>query len=108
MARIPRMWLEVQPVYLGEKAPWCFQLAIHKRRIEDQLCSFISDLCLTPFLHLMTHWLKASLNPIHAYCERVDQVETLGVFRQDGCELAAERHVRTNEHAQARGQPQSD
>jgi len=43
---------------------------------------------LAPLLHLATHWVKASLNPIDAYSERVDQVEALGMFRQDGREHA--------------------
>jgi len=100
--------LEVQPVHFGEKTPGRFQLAVHKRGIEDQLRSFVSDLRLTPLLHLTTHRLEASLNPINAYRERVDQIEALGVLRQDGRELAAKRHVRANEHTQARGQPQPD
>jgi DNA-binding NtrC family response regulator len=63
-------------------------MSIHKRGIEDQLCSFVGDLQLAPLLHLATQWFEASLNPIDAYSERVDQVEALGMFRQDGRERA--------------------
>jgi hypothetical protein len=56
-------------MHLGEKTPRGFQLAIHKRGIEDQLCSFVGDLRLTPLLYLTTHRLKAPLNPINTYGE---------------------------------------
>ena len=61
-------------------------LVKRKRGMEDQLCSFVGDLRLTPLLYLTTHRLKALLNPINTYGERVDQIEALGVLRQDKCE----------------------
>ena len=59
--------LEVQPMDFRKKTPWGFELSVHERRIEDQLCSFIGDLRLTPLLHLTTHRFKASLNPVDTH-----------------------------------------
>ena len=95
-------------MHLGEKTPWRFQLPIHKRSVKDQLCSFVSDLRLTPLLHLPAHWFKASLNPINAHYKCVDEIEAFGVLGQDRRELAAERHVGANEHTQAGGQTKAN
>jgi hypothetical protein len=75
--------LEVEPVDLGKEAPGSFQLAINKRRIEDQLSRLVGDLRLPPRLNLALQRLEVPLNPVHADRERVNQVETLGVLGQD-------------------------
>jgi hypothetical protein len=63
-----------------QQALWCIELAIHKRRVEDQPRLGVGDLRLPPQLHLALQRLKVPLNPINADRERVNQVEALGVW----------------------------
>ena len=82
------LWLEVEPVDLGQEASRRFELAIHKRRVEDQLRLGIADLSLAPALDLALHGLEVPLNPVHADRERINQVEALGVLGQDRSEYS--------------------
>ena len=82
------MRLEIEPVDLGQQAPGSFQLAVNKRRIEDQLRCLVSDLRLPPRLNLPLQRLEVPLNPVHSDRERINQVETLGVLGQDRREHA--------------------
>jgi hypothetical protein len=50
--------------------------------VEDQLGAFVSDLGLSPQLHLTLQRFKVPLNPVNTDCKRVDQVEALRVFGQ--------------------------
>src|SRR4029077_19948429 len=45
--------------------------------------SLVGDLCLPPRLNLALQRLEVPLNPVHAYRERVNQIEALGVLGQD-------------------------
>jgi hypothetical protein len=59
----------------GSQALRSVALAIHKRRVEDQLRLGVSDLGLAPRLDLALHRLKVPLDSIHANRQRVDQIE---------------------------------
>jgi hypothetical protein len=61
--------------------PWRFQLAIHEHGAPDELCPFVADLRLSPLLHLVQHWFKASPYLVDPYRKSIDQVEALGVLR---------------------------
>ena len=82
------LWLKVQAMDLWQKGPGRFQFAIYERPVENQLCLLVADLGLLPALHLQSHRLKASLNPVDANCKCVDQIEALGVLGQDRGERA--------------------
>ena len=73
---------------LGEQAPGSFQLAVDKRRIEDQLRRLISDLRLPPCLNLALQRLEVPLNPVHADRERVNEIEALGMLGKYRREIA--------------------
>jgi hypothetical protein len=82
--------LEIQPVDLGQQAPGSFQLAVNKRRIEDQPCGIVGDLPLPPQFNLALQGFEIPLDSVHAYRERVNQVEALGVLGQDRREHAGD------------------
>ena len=66
------MRLEIEPVNVGQQAPWRFQLAVNKRRIEDQFRCVVSDLCFSPRLDLVLQRFEVPLNPVHADRERIN------------------------------------
>ena len=75
---------------LGQQAPGSFQLAVNKRRIEDQLRRLVGDLRLPPQLNLPLKRLEVPLNPVRSNRERINQVEALGVLGQDRREHAGD------------------
>ena len=78
---------EVPAVDLGQQA-LCVEVTLHKCRVEDQLRLGVGDLGPAPRLDLALHWLKVLLDPVHSDGQRIDQVEALGVLRQDRREHA--------------------
>ena len=73
---------EVHTVDLGQQALRSVELAIHKRRVEDQLRLGVSDLGLAPRLDLALHRLKVPMDSIHTNRQCVDQIEALAVLGQ--------------------------
>jgi len=65
-----------------QQALWCIELAIHKRRVEDQLRLAIRYLRLAPRLDLALHRFEVSLDPVHPDRESVNQIEALAVLGQ--------------------------
>ena len=82
--------LEVQPVDIGQQAFGRFQLAVNERRVQDQPCGIVGDLRLPPQFNLALQGLEIPLNSVHAYRERINQVEALGVLGQDRREHAGD------------------
>jgi hypothetical protein len=78
--------LEIEAVNLGQQASWRFQLAVDERRVQDQPCGIVGDLRLPPQFNLALQGLEIPLDSVHAYRERINQVEALGVLGQDGSE----------------------
>ena len=73
---------------IGKQRSGCFQLAVHKRGIQDQLRLVIADLRLPPLFHLTLHRLEVPLNALDTHGERVDEIEALRVLGQDRREHA--------------------
>ncbi len=80
--------LEIEPVDFRQQTPGSVQGAVDERVVEDQFGALVGDLRLPLQLHLALQRLKVPLNPVNTDRERVDQVEALGVFGQDGREHA--------------------
>ena len=59
-----------------------------KGGVKDQLRLLVRDPCLPPVVDLAPHRLEIPLNAIYANRERVDQVEALGVFGENGLKRA--------------------
>jgi hypothetical protein len=75
--------LEIEAVDLGQQASWRFQLAVDERRVQDQPCGIVGDLRLPPQFNLALQGLEIPLDSVHAYRERINQVEAPGVLGQD-------------------------
>jgi hypothetical protein len=71
---------KVETVNVGQKTPGRIELAVDQGGVNDQLRLGVGDLGPPLTLDLAPHGLEVSRNAIHAYRERVDQVEALGVF----------------------------
>ena len=84
---------KIEAVDLGQQASWRFQLAVDERRVQDQPCGIVGDLRLPPQFNLALQGLEIPLDSVHAYRERINQVEALGVLGQDRREIAAECHI---------------
>ena len=84
------LWLEIEPVNVGQQAPGRFQLAVDERGIEDQLRCVVSDLRLPPCLDLALQRLEVPLDAIYAHRERINQIEALGVLGQHRSEHAGD------------------
>ena len=80
--------LEIEAVNFRKQASGNFRLAIDERRVEDQPSRVIGDLRPSPQFNLPLERLEVPLNPVHSNRERIDQVETLGVFGKHRCEIA--------------------
>jgi hypothetical protein len=77
-------------MHVWQQALWCIELAIHKRRVEDQLRLGIADLGLAPRFDLALHRLEVPLDAVNSNGEGIDQVEALGVLCQDRREHIAD------------------
>jgi len=75
-------------VDFGQQSSGCFQLAVDERRVQDQPCGIVGDLRLPPQFNLALQGLEIPLDSVHAYRERINQVEALGVLGQDRREHA--------------------
>jgi hypothetical protein len=80
-------------VNVGQTTLGRIELAINEGSINDQCRLGVGDLGQPPVLDLAPHRLEIPLDAVNANRERVDQVEALGVLREDGLKVSAERHV---------------
>ena len=62
----------------------CFQLAFHKRLVDDHLCADVRDFTSLPGFDLPWHRFEVSLHSINANRDAVDERERLRVFREHG------------------------
>jgi hypothetical protein len=92
------------PVDIGQQASRRLQPAVDEKPRQDQPHCVIGDLCLPPQFDLALHRLEVALHAVHTNGQCVNQVKALGVLGQHGSEIAAERHIGADKHAQARGQ----
>jgi hypothetical protein len=67
-------------VDIGKQTSGRFQLAINERRVEDQPRCIVADLRLPPQFNLALQRLEIPLDPVDSNRDRINQVETLGVF----------------------------
>jgi len=67
---------------IRQQTPRRFEFAFDERFVEDELGAVVCDLRLPPAFNLTLERLKITLNPVHSYCKRVDQVEARAVLRQ--------------------------
>jgi hypothetical protein len=74
-----------------QQALWCVELAIYKRRVEDQLCRVIGGLRLPPVFDLALQGLEISLDAVHTNCQGVDEIKALAVLGQDRRERALDK-----------------
>jgi hypothetical protein len=67
-----------------------FQLALHKRFVDDPLRGHVRQFTLLPGFDLLSHVLKASLHSIDADRNAVDERERLRVFGKNRGKVARE------------------
>lgn len=56
---------EVEIVDGARQMLWSFQLALHKRLIDDHLCGDVGEFTSLPRLYLLTHRFEVSLHPVN-------------------------------------------
>src|SRR5258708_1904737 len=77
---------KIQVMHGPGKVFWSFQLALHKRLVDDHLGGDVRQLTPLPGLHLLSHRLEVSLHPVNPDRGAVDERERLRMFREHGSE----------------------
>jgi len=65
--------LEVKIMHGASEVFRRFQLALHKRLVDDHLRRNIGEFASLPRLHLFSHWLEVALHPVDTNRDAVDQ-----------------------------------
>ena len=73
--------IEVALMHPPRQVPRDVQVAFDERTVDRQLCCFRWELLRSPTFHLLMHWLKIPLHPVHADRQRVFEREVLRVLR---------------------------
>jgi len=64
---------KIQVMHGPGKVFWSFQLALHKRLVDDHLGGDVRQLTPLPGLHLLSHRLEVSLHPVNPDRDAVDE-----------------------------------
>src|SRR5436189_198657 len=82
-------------------------VAFDERSVDHEFRVIVADLFGAPRLDLLTKRIEIALNAVHTNRQRIYDREILRVFRKDRRELALERQVVANKHAQTRREPEA-
>ncbi len=75
-----------------------FEFTFDEGFVDEEFGGDVGEFALAPGRDLLLHGFEASLHPVDADGDGIDEGEGFGMFGENGCVLALEGHIGTNEH----------